>query len=151
MDSRTHALFVNADPDAVFSYVADIENLPRWAVNFCQSIERKEGFTFVNTPGGPMLFQLKADAGTGVIDFAGGPSTAEFTRWHSRVVPAPGSGTLFLFTSVRQPKQNEEEFEGQCALLKDELEHLRAQIEKAPDAAALRSASAPASDGLVTA
>ena len=52
MDTRTHSISLQADPDAVFAYVAEIENMPRWAVSFCHSVERRDGFTRVITPQG---------------------------------------------------------------------------------------------------
>jgi hypothetical protein len=131
MDIRTHAIFISADPDATFAYVSDIDNLPRWAINFCHSVERDRGFNMIETPAGRMLFQLKADGGTGIIDFIGGPSSAQLTRWHSRVVAAPGGGSLFIFTAVRQPGEKLEAFEGQCTMLAEELECLRRQVEGA--------------------
>src|SRR5438309_1131201 len=128
METRTHSLHLRADPDAVFAYLSEIRNMPRWAVNFCRSVKREGGFTRLETPGGDLFFELKVDSGTGVIDFVGGPSTAALRRWHSRVVPAPGGGALFLFTAVRQPDEDLASFEGQCALLHEELEHIRLEV-----------------------
>ena len=129
METRTHSISFRAHPDAAFAYLADIENMPRWAVNFCSSVERQDSFMRVVTPQGPLIFTLKSDPRTGVIDFVGGPSTDAFTTWYARVVPNPGGGSLFMFTAVRQLGQSEEEFNRQCDLLAEELQRLREQVD----------------------
>ncbi len=131
METRTHSISLRAHPDATFAYLADIENMPRWAMNFCSSAEHKDGFTRVATPQGPLIFILKSDPRTGVIDFVGGPTTEAFTTWHSRVLPSPGGGSLFVFTAGRQPGESAEDFSRQCDLLGEELERLREQLDGA--------------------
>ncbi len=82
METRTHSISLSAHLDAAFAYLAEIDNMPRWAVNFCSSVERQDGFTRVITRQGPLIFTLKSDARTAVIDFVGGPSTDAFTTWY---------------------------------------------------------------------
>lgn len=38
--SNTHTVSIAASAAEVFAFVADLENLPRWAVGFCKAIRR---------------------------------------------------------------------------------------------------------------
>lgn len=129
MQTLTHDLHLNAAPELVFAYLADLRNMPRWATNFCTGLQEANGVTRIQTPAGPLAFALAADPRTGVIDFIGGPSAAVVTRWHSRVIPAPEGGSIFLFTSIRQPGQALEEFQAQCEMLQHEFANIRAAFD----------------------
>jgi hypothetical protein len=129
MHSQTHELRLQAAPEIVFAFLADIGNMPRWSTNFCSGLERKDGLTWLHTPAGPMVFTLDAEPGTRVVDFIGGPSPAQVSRWYGRVLADPNGGSIFLFTAVLQPGQSLEEFRGQCELLHEEFANLKALLD----------------------
>jgi len=130
MRTQTHSLYLSAPKDRVFAFLSEIENLPEWAVNFCQKLEKvADGGYCVITPQGQIHFRVESDAATGVIDMYGGPKPDMMAYWPARVVEWPGLGSLFLFTMAQLPGMSDEEFTAQSEALKAEFEHIREIVE----------------------
>ncbi len=130
MLTSTHTLPLNASKERAFAFLAEIENLPKWATQFCKRLRRDaEGRWRVETPEGEIFFRIAADQATGVVDMHGGPREDAMAYWPARVVERPG-GSLFIFTAFQYPGMAEETFKAQCAGLAREFEHIRANIER---------------------
>lgn len=130
MNSQTHTLVLNAPREKVFNYLSNAENLPKWAVEFCQKVERRGGQWWVTTPDGPMLFRIDADAKTGVLDMSVGPTADQMQLAPARVVGLPDGSSLFLFTAIQYPGTSDEVFATQCtALVEHEFPTLKRQVE----------------------
>ena len=71
MNSKTASLVLAASKEKVFSYLSDVENLPKWATEFCRELKQVSGKYKVATPMGEMFFRIKADNDTGVVDMFG--------------------------------------------------------------------------------
>lgn len=126
MNTSTHTIELEASPDAAFDFLSRVENLPRWATQFCKGVRTDEtGLHRVMTPDGEILFRVEADTRTGVIDMHGGPDPHTMAFWPARVVSRPGGGSLFIFTAMQQPVTPDEEFAAQCAGLDRELARIR--------------------------
>jgi hypothetical protein len=131
MQSKTHTLALAAPKAAVFDFLSRIENLPKWATNFCLGLRGDGGRHRVITPQGEIFFRIEADRATGVIDMYGGPSEAEMAYWPARVVDRLPRGSLFIFTAFQLPGMSEEVFERQCDALLDEFANIRRFTEAA--------------------
>lgn len=130
MNCKTHALVLNAPREKVFTFLSKEENLPKWAVEFCQGIERRDGQWWVTTPQGPLLFRIDSDARTGVLDMSVGPTLQQMELAPARVVSLPGGRSLFLFTAIQYPGTSDEAFEAACtALVDSEFPELKRQLE----------------------
>lgn len=128
--SQTHSVVLNAPKGKVFDFLSKVENLPKWAVVFCRGIEKREGRWWVKTPGGEMVFQIEADAKTGVIDMFVGPDEKNLLVAPTRVVGLPGDRSLFLFTVLQYPGMPDKEFEAQCVpLVEKEFPAIRRCVE----------------------
>lgn len=120
MNTSTHTVSLTASKDKAFAFLAEIENLPRWATMFCRELKRDDsGLHRIVTPNGEILFRIDADPATGVIDMYGGPTEEQMAYWPARVVERPGAGCLFIFTAFQYPGVPDEEFAAQC----DGIEH----------------------------
>ena len=124
MRTDTQTIALDGDRDHIFRFIADAENLPRWAVGFCRSIVRDGAGWIVRTADGEVGLRMTTDAETGVIDFHMIPAPGVEVTAFSRVVPAPG-GALFAFTQVQSPGMPDEVFAAQVTALGEELEVLR--------------------------
>lgn len=129
-----------APASSVFDFLADIENLPRWAVTFCKKLARVEGGYRVTTPGGDIWFRIDGDAKTGVIDLRGGPDPDRMAHWPMRVIDDGLGGSVLTFTAIQAPAESDEVFARQCAALDHEFEVLRAAVERHPKADAITKA-----------
>lgn len=126
--SDTRAVSIPASANDVFAFVADPENLPRWAVGFCKGIRRDP--TSANqwiamTGQGDVPIRFVADRGLGVIDFYFTPAPNVEVAAFSRVLPH-ATGADYVFTQFQSPGMADEVFDAQVRALIEELHVLRA-------------------------
>ncbi len=95
---HTISVSVAAPRDTVFNFLADIENLPRWATEFREPLELRQGRWWAYTTRGEMFVELESADGTGVIDLRVGPSTDRLSLLPIRVLPLAACRTLVSFT-----------------------------------------------------
>jgi hypothetical protein len=123
MSIRTLAIAVSAPRDTVFNFLADIENLPRWAHEFCERLYLERGRWKALTSQGELFCDLEAGAATGVIDLRLGPSPEKLDLLPLRVVALSPRRTLVTLAfiagpdwpgglAVRNPAEVETELQG---------------------------------------
>jgi hypothetical protein len=128
MRSDTQAITIGSTPEGVLGFIADPENLPRWAIGFAKAARRDGSNWIVETGQGPVPVRIEADTRTGVVDFHMRiQPDAEVTAF-SRVTPN-GAGTEYVFTQVQAPDMPGEVFEAQVRALGHELTALKAILE----------------------
>ena len=126
MTSETVTIVLPAQQKDVFAYLADIENLPKWATEFARELRREnDGYKVVNNLG-EFYFEIHADEDTGVIDMLAGPSKDELAVFPTRAVELRGGGTAYTFTMFQAPGMPDELFESQYESLKREFDNIRA-------------------------
>jgi hypothetical protein len=130
MRHDAQSITIDTEPKAVHEFVADPANLPRWAVGFAQGVRQEDGRWIVQTAGGDVPVDIKADAGTGVVDFHLQPARDVRVTAYSRVMPA-GTGTLYTFTQVQPAGMPDEVFDGLVGAVRHELVALKAILEVA--------------------
>jgi len=126
MRTSTQTIEIAARPEDVFTFVADPEQLPRWAIGFAKGIRREDDGWIVRTASGVELpLRVATDAATGVVDFHtdGVPAA-------SRVV-ANDHGSEYVFTMFQPPQMPDDVFTAQIAELGRELTVLKAHLESA--------------------
>src|SRR3954471_15906973 len=127
MRSRTVTTVLDAQQEAVFEYLSDIERLPEWATEFAREL-RREGADYKVVNGlGEFYFAIEADRDTGVIDMFAGPTKEELAVFPTRAVSLPDGRTAYSFTMFQGPGMPDELFESQHESLKREF----ANIERA--------------------
>lgn len=128
MKNRTITVTLAADRDAVFGYLADLQNLPRWASAFCRELWKDEKLWRARTPAGEDYLALLAHEQTGVIDLLIGQRPDEMTLFPLRVVRQP-HGTVVVCTLFQAADWANEVFESYCASLTTGLRGLIARYE----------------------
>ena len=124
MRTATVTTVLDASHDAVFSYLADIENLPRWATEFAREL-RHDGDRHIVVNGlGEFVFEIRADETTGVIDMFAGPSPDQMAVFPTRAVPLADGRTAYTFTMFQGPGMPDELFESQHASLEREFRNI---------------------------
>ena len=102
MQIRTITLTVAASRDTVFNFLADIENLPRWAGGFCEWIElHREGW-WAYTALGELEVMTKVDDIAGTIDLRFGHAAG----WKIVIpvrVRTDGAGESLVSLACAQP------------------------------------------------
>jgi Polyketide cyclase / dehydrase and lipid transport len=126
MRTHTASISIAAAPDAVLDVVADLDQLPRWAVGFARAVEHGPDGSIVTTGSGDRLpVAIRADRAAGVVDFdvAGVPA-------YTRAVAA-GERSVYTFTMLQPPEMPDPAFDAQIAALDHELVVLRSIVEVA--------------------
>lgn len=129
MRADTQSVSIQSRADAVFAFVADPGNLPRWAIGFAKGVNADGDEWLVTTgDGGQVSLRTVTDAGLGVVDFhmvmPGGIESVA----RSRVVPR-GAGSEFVFTQVQVPGIPDALFDRLVETVDHELTALKAQME----------------------
>lgn len=104
MNIRTLAVTVAAPRDSVFNFLADIENLPRWAGGFCERLYLERGRWRALTSQGELYCDLEAGAASGVIDLRFGPAIDRLAVLPLRVIAIAARRTLVTVAFVEQPE-----------------------------------------------
>jgi len=124
MNIHTLSLSVSAPRGAVFNFLADIENLPKWATDWCESIALSRGRWWALTAEGEMVVDFETSAGTGVIDLRAGPLPESMLLTPIRVVPLSARRTLISITVIEAPDRGPEVFTQRCELWRAALHGL---------------------------
>ena len=85
MRSETVTTVLEADSETVFSYLADIENLPKWATEFARELKHEDGEYKVVNGLGEFFFAIHADPDTGVVDMYAGPEKAQMALFQANI------------------------------------------------------------------
>jgi hypothetical protein len=126
MRSETVTTVLDADREIVFSYLAEIENLPKWATEFARELKLVgEDYKVVNGLG-EFFFALHADPDTGVVDMYAGPQKEQMALFPTRVVGLPDGRTAYTFTMFQGPDMADDLFQSQYESLKRELANIDA-------------------------
>ncbi len=128
MTSHATTAHYKATPEALFEFVSNIENLPKWATGFCKKIWKDGDDYKVETPMGEMFQRFEINQDLGIVDMYGGPTKDMMWCWPTRVTSDNMGGSVFSFTCIQMPDQADAEFEGQAITLVEELENIRKHI-----------------------
>ena len=128
MQDRTVTAVLDAPKDAVFQFLSQIENLPRWATEFARELKFEDGKAKVVNGLGEFFFSIDADPETGVIDMFAGPIEDELDLFPTRVVALPDGRSAYTFTMFQAPGMPDELFESQHASLLREFDNLRREF-----------------------
>ena len=117
MNIRTIALTVSAPRDTVFNFLADIENLPKWAGDYCERLALERGRWWAFTADGEQVVDIESSSGTGVIDLRAGPLPERMNLTPIRVLPLSARRTLVMLTVLDAPGQAADAYERRYEIL----------------------------------
>ena len=124
MRTHTSTIHIAAAAADVHALVADLDQLPRWAIGFAKAIARDgDGHVVTLTSGERLPIAMVADAQAGTADFHMNGAPA-----YTRTVPVEG-GCLHAFTMVAEPGEPDEVFDAKIEALGHELTVLKAIAE----------------------
>jgi uncharacterized protein YndB with AHSA1/START domain len=128
MRSRHLSVVIHQPSNVVYEFVAEPDNLPRWAVGLASSEVTREGDTLVvDSPMGQVRVLFTERNPYGVLDHDVTTPDGTTTANPMRVVAHP-EGAEVVFT-VRQNTLTDEEHERDAALVQADLDRLRDLLE----------------------
>lgn len=126
--SITLSVSIHCPPSKVYAFVANPENLPRWATAFCLSAHRAGGEWIIETSAGPMKVRF-ADANPyGVLDHTVTVSPGVEVQVPMRVF-ANADGSELVFTLFQQPGMSDEQFMVDRGMVERDLQTLKRVLE----------------------
>ncbi len=128
MNIQTFTITVAAPRETVLNFLADIENLPKWADAWCERLMLQRGRWWAFTAEGEQVVDLETSAGTGVIDLRAGPSPDRFRHTPIRVVALGVRRSLVTFTLIEGPDEGVTDFVRRRALLQAAADGLVARF-----------------------
>lgn len=128
MRADTRTISIEAPVERVVTFLANPQNLPRWAVGFARSVHQAPGGWVVQTGAGEMGLRIDVDRGRGTVDFCMSPTQGIDVLAASRVVPR-GAGSEYVFTQCQPPGMPDEVFDQNVRALTHELTVLKAVME----------------------
>ena len=130
MKIHTSVGHYKASPEVLFNFLKQEENLPIWASKFCSRIDKKANdYIITTTSKQELYFKIASNAATGVIDMMAGPTREQMWGGSQRVISDNLGGSIFIFTLLQMPDQDEAEFDAGCLGLEEEFEILRTLVD----------------------
>lgn len=128
--SVTKSIDIKAPVNAVYSFLADPLNWPRWAVVNMRSVSPgKDGWYDTVTRFGNGQLRMRPDEKTGLLDHTWKDPQATWTV-PARVVPN-GDGATFIITIFQPPAMSDEQFGAAMKEMEVELARLKELLEGA--------------------
>lgn len=128
----THTLTISVQRSAgdTYNFIANPENLPRWAPGLCLSVERTEDADVwnLNTSIGPATARFTPKNEFGVLDHYVKLSTGVEVYVPLRVI-SNQSGCEIIFTVFRLPEMTDEQFSVDIAAVQKDLQALKQLME----------------------
>ena len=124
------AVSIACPPQRVYEFIANPENLPRWAPAFCRSIRRAGDDWLVDSPIGTLKFRFVAPNDLGMLDHI--VTVENEAILNPMRVLANGSGSELLFTLFQRPGMTDAQFDEDIMLVTRDLNTLKALLEAAP-------------------
>ena len=128
MTSKTVSVFIHADPQKVYDFISDVENLPKWATEFCRSVKKPYGEWIIETSRGPAGIRMTEKNSFGVLDHFVSPSPGVELYVPMRVVPN-GPGSELIFTLFQQSGVSDKEFAQDLRWVEQYLKTLKSVME----------------------
>ena len=128
MKTKTVTTVLPAPRERVYAYLADVQNLPRWATEFARELKIVDGRHKVVNGLGEFFFEIRSDPETGVIDMLAGPEPDQLALFPARVVELGPARSAFTFTMFQWPGQDDDQFESQYASLQREFDNIEREF-----------------------
>lgn len=128
LKARTLTVSIDCPPDRVYEFVANPENLPKWAAGLGRSVRREGSEWIVETPHGPMRIRFADRNEFGVLDHSVSPTPGREILNPMRVVPN-GDGSEVMFTLVQAPTMSDAQYAEDAGMVERDLRTLKRVLE----------------------
>lgn len=129
-NTRHLSVVIAREPEAVYAFARDVENLPRWAAGLATAEVHpgdRDGELVAESPMGTVMFAFAPDNSFGVLDHAVTLPDGAVVHNPLRVLAHP-DGAEVVFT-LRRLAMNDEEFDRDTAMVEADLERLKGLLE----------------------
>lgn len=125
---RHISVSVNRAPNEVYAFVANPENLPKWATGLGGSITNVSGEWIADAPMGKVKIKFAAKNDFGILDHEVVLESGVKVYNPMRVI-ANGSGSEIFFSLIRKPGMSDEQFSQDAEWVENDLNILKGLME----------------------
>lgn len=125
---RHLSIDIKQPPSRVYDFVADPENLPKWAGGLSSSIRKSGEVWLADSPMGAVKVRFAPKNEFGVVDHDVELPDGALVHNPLRVLPN-GEGSEVVFTLFQRTGVTSEEFERDAGLVRKDLEKLKSLLE----------------------
>ncbi len=129
MRSENISVIIPAAKQQVFDYVADVDNFPQWATEFCRKLWLDNDHYKVISPMGELYFRIQANPDSGEIDFFATPDIEGNKCLPTRVISHTDDTCKYVVDFCQPPGIDQAEYQQQCASLRRELDNIKSYFE----------------------
>lgn len=126
--TRTLSISIACAPDAVYEFIRDPRNLPRWAPAFCKAVAPAGDAWTVETPEGPVGLRFVERNAFGVLDHYVRLASGLEIYVPMRVV-RNDDGSEVLLTVFRTLAMSDQRFEEDAGFVQQDLNTLKTVLE----------------------
>jgi hypothetical protein len=128
-DAQHISTYIARRPADVYEFVADAQNLPRWAAGLASSRVTKDGDAWIaDAPFGRVRVRFAPRNAFGVLDHDVTLESGVTVHNPMRVLPH-GAGCEFVFTLIRRLEMSDEDFARDRAAVEHDLMTLKTLLE----------------------
>jgi hypothetical protein len=128
LEVRHVSVSILRSPEAVYAFVANAENLPRWASGLGDRVQREGAEWLAEGPLGRVRIRFAPENDLGVLDHEVTLPSGDAVKNPLRVV-ANGGGSELTFTLFCLPGTSAERFAEDAAWVERDLKKLKALLE----------------------
>jgi hypothetical protein len=129
MKSTTVSVSINSEPQVVYDFVSNLENLPKFAPSTFPSIKEENGEWIVETPQGRIKVVLAERNNFGILDHYVKLTSGVEVYVPMRVIKNDNGSEVSL-TVFQAPVITDEEYAKDIQIVKKNLNHLKTLIEE---------------------
>jgi hypothetical protein len=129
LEVKNIAVSIRRSPKDVYAFIANGENVPRWAKGLGDSIRRVDEHWVAEGPIGQVRVHFAAPNEFGVADHDVTLPSGVTVHNPIRVVPN-AAGSTVIFTLLRQPNASEQQFADDAHAVERDLAVLKTLLEK---------------------
>jgi hypothetical protein len=126
---RYLSVSIEREPEAVYAFTSNPENLPQWASGLGKGVKRAGEDWEVKTEQGTVGLRFTPHNGYGVLDHTVVLSDGTEVYVPMRMMPN-GKGSEVMLVLFRQPDTDDTEFARDAGLMQNDLRSLKALLEQ---------------------
>lgn len=128
LTSKHISVSINKSPSAVYEFVSQPKNMPKWAAGLSGSIKEEGDFWVSESPMGKVKVKFTEKNKFGVIDHD--VILENGKEFHNPLrVLKNNKGAEVVFTLYRQPEMTDQEFSRDAARVTEDLAKLKSLLE----------------------
>ena len=127
-EARHISRTIDRDPAEVAAFAGDPAKLPLWAAGLSSGIRRESGRWIADSPMGVVEVRFTGETALGILDHDVVLPDGSVVHNPLRVL-RNDRGSEVVFTLFRLPGVSEEDFDRDAAMVREDLERLRRQLE----------------------